>query len=132
MWLAVVWTTPRVPRVLRCPVQRRVQEGSAYTVWSEDEEGARVRAYREKRALRTIGMLIRFAPFLGFFVLFCECRSSADDLVECVARLVEPSEPKQPRPRYLLFAGLFLDSMVAATALLPVRGLDAWKFLFHG
>lgn len=28
--------------------------------------------------LGTIGMLIRFARFLGCRVLFCECRSSAD------------------------------------------------------
>lgn len=34
-----------------------------------------------------IGMLIRFARFLGCLVLFCECRSSADDAaVECVPR----------------------------------------------
>jgi len=38
--------------------------------------------------LGTIGMLIRFARFLGCLVLFCECRSSADDgaAVECVSR----------------------------------------------
>lgn len=37
--------------------------------------------------LGTIGMLIRFARFLGRFVLFCECRSSADAaVVECVPR----------------------------------------------
>jgi len=37
--------------------------------------------------LGTIGMLIRFARFLDCFVLFCECRSSADGAaVECVSR----------------------------------------------
>lgn len=42
-----------------------------------------------KRSLWAIEMLIRFARFLGFFVLFCECRSSAYDLLECVVRLAE-------------------------------------------
>lgn len=42
-----------------------------------------------KRSFWAIEMLIRFARFLGFFVLFCEYRSSAYDLLECVVRLAE-------------------------------------------
>ena len=66
-----------------------------------NERGKRGRRRRRRRegeeTRRTIGMLIRFARFLGFFVLFCECRSSADDLVECVARLVAASSTPEAK-----------------------------------
>lgn len=47
---------------------------SGWGSWGRGREG---NGRMEK--LGTIGMLIRFARFLGRFVLFCECRSSAAD-----------------------------------------------------
>lgn len=118
--MAVLRTTPRVPRLrlaLRCAalVHARVRASRS----EDEEEGARgrERSPREKSFPRTIGMLIRFARFLGFFVLFCECRSSADDLVECVPRLVEASVSMQPRPKGLLWT--FIGSRA------PVRSVDS-------
>lgn len=71
-------TTPGIYILLRVhkkklcvPLQRQGQ-----WVGIVGGRGRRERPYGEK--LGTIGMLIRFARFLGCFVLFCECRSSAD------------------------------------------------------
>lgn len=53
------------------------RESEAVRGDGKERRERRERPYREE-ALGTIGMLIRFARFLGSFVLFCECRSSAD------------------------------------------------------
>lgn len=89
-------------RVRKCVLHRivgRKSWGVEYTVKKKNKqkkEGRERKREREskderdrKRSFWAIEMLIRFARFLGFFVLFCECRSSAYDLLECVVRLAE-------------------------------------------
>lgn len=54
------------------------------------------------KKLGTIGMLIRFARFLGCFVLFCECRSSADGVVECVPRSSRACAGERIKTRWIM------------------------------